>query len=557
VGLRLNWSGISGAECYILEWSPLMGALGGGLTNSASNVTARIVIGTSATLPPLAAGQTYFWRVSACNSFGTNGSAISSFTTIGPNTVAAWRFDESGGSVIYDVSGKGRPLQINGASLASSGALLGNSLMIASNGQFAVSTNIPFIGGETVGLWFRGGAATNDPTAWAQVAAVGPYTLDVSGGRTLRLKNGTKSCEVTGVSTDAWCFASMKFDYAARTAELKLFNNNLWQTTSVVFTAFMPSVGSNIWLGATNGITSFRGLIDEVVILETAASTNDVNTLVDRVRQNARFSYSLSVMTKWGAPIPNAAVRLDDAYGVEAASGTASITGLPPGFVVCSVTVPNYVFTNSVLNFPWKDAALVVRPADDRPFGNVVSGPGTVPVGTSNQFVCSAFDFESGRSTFFVSPRRIRMGAGGSIYIVDETHSTVYRTQDGSNLVVYAGTGNRSFSGDGGWATNADLAGPVDIAFDTTGNGYIADKGNNRVRKVSTNGVITTYVGNGGTARSTTPVGGNAATNAISQPAALCWNGGMLYLGDRARDALLQVNASQIISVHTTVGDIE
>src|SRR5437763_477044 len=69
----------------------------------------------------------------------------------------------------------------------------------------------------------------------------------------------------------------------------------------------------------------------------------------------------------------------------------------------------------------------------------------------------------------------------------------------GTNFVIttVAGTGVPGYSGDGGAATSAALGYPRSVAVDQSGNIYIADVGNNRVRKVSTNGTITTVAGNG------------------------------------------------------------
>src|ERR1019366_8984334 len=63
-------------------------------------------------------------------------------------------------------------------------------------------------------------------------------------------------------------------------------------------------------------------------------------------------------------------------------------------------------------------------------------------------------------------------------------------------LTPVAGTGTRGFSGDNGPATSAQLSGPAGVAVDSTGNLYIVDQFNYRIRKVS-NGVITTVAGNG------------------------------------------------------------
>ena len=60
-----------------------------------------------------------------------------------------------------------------------------------------------------------------------------------------------------------------------------------------------------------------------------------------------------------------------------------------------------------------------------------------------------------------------------------------------------AGNDAAGFGGDGGAATNASLNGPTGVAVDAAGNLYIADNDNNRIRRVGTNGLITTVAGNG------------------------------------------------------------
>ena len=60
------------------------------------------------------------------------------------------------------------------------------------------------------------------------------------------------------------------------------------------------------------------------------------------------------------------------------------------------------------------------------------------------------------------------------------------------------GNGSNDYSGDGGAATNASLSDPSAIALDAAGNLFISDSGNQRIRKVGTDGIITTLAGNGG-----------------------------------------------------------
>ena len=78
-------------------------------------------------------------------------------------------------------------------------------------------------------------------------------------------------------------------------------------------------------------------------------------------------------------------------------------------------------------------------------------------------------------------------------------------------ISTVAGNGNPGYAGDGGVALNASLNNPVDVACDGVGNIYISDANNNRVRKVGTNGIVSTIAGTG--TSSSTGAGG-LATNA-------------------------------------------
>ena len=72
-----------------------------------------------------------------------------------------------------------------------------------------------------------------------------------------------------------------------------------------------------------------------------------------------------------------------------------------------------------------------------------------------------------------------------NIYIANAgNHEIVVVTQSTGLLTVFAGNGLPGFSGDGGAATSAELKFPKGVAVDSSGNVYIADTGNNRIRKV-------------------------------------------------------------------------
>jgi sugar lactone lactonase YvrE len=95
----------------------------------------------------------------------------------------------------------------------------------------------------------------------------------------------------------------------------------------------------------------------------------------------------------------------------------------------------------------------------------------------------------------YASAQGIAVDALGVVYIADNLNNRVRRiTRDGL-ITTVAGNGQLGFSGDGGQATLAAINHPQGIAVDSLGAVYIADTGNNRIRKVDSAGVISTIVG--------------------------------------------------------------
>jgi len=93
------------------------------------------------------------------------------------------------------------------------------------------------------------------------------------------------------------------------------------------------------------------------------------------------------------------------------------------------------------------------------------------------------------------SPYAVAVDSAGNLYIADLNNNRV-RKVSGGVITTVAGNGTTGYSGDNGPATSAAIFNPFSVAVDSAGNLYIADYGNNVVRKVS-NGVITTVAGNG------------------------------------------------------------
>jgi len=145
-------------------------------------------------------------------------------------------------------------------------------------------------------------------------------------------------------------------------------------------------------------------------------------------------------------------------------------------------------------------------------------------------------------------PRGIAVDGSGNIYIADMGNHTVRKITSSGILIRVAGTiGMANYSGDGGPATAAELSFPEGLALDANGNLYIADEGNNRIRKVTPTGTISTVVGKGTAGYSGD--GGAAIAAELSGPADVKVDGdGNLYIADDINNRIRKVTTAGTIS---------
>ena len=95
-------------------------------------------------------------------------------------------------------------------------------------------------------------------------------------------------------------------------------------------------------------------------------------------------------------------------------------------------------------------------------------------------------------------PYQLAVDASDNLYIAEYGNNLVKKVDVSTgNASTYAGTGQYAYSGDGGQAVNAELSGPLGVAFDNSGNLYIAQSDNHVIRKVDANGIISTFAGSG------------------------------------------------------------
>ena len=147
-------------------------------------------------------------------------------------------------------------------------------------------------------------------------------------------------------------------------------------------------------------------------------------------------------------------------------------------------------------------------------------------------------------------PNSVAIDSSSNIYIADVTNNRIRMVTASSGFIsTVAGTGTAGYSGDSAAATSAKLNGPAGVAVDSSGNIYIADRVNNRVRKVTiSTGYISTVAGNGTSCGS--PAGGcgdgSAATSAnLTSPNSVALDSsGNIYIADSSDNRIREVTIS-------------
>ena len=160
-------------------------------------------------------------------------------------------------------------------------------------------------------------------------------------------------------------------------------------------------------------------------------------------------------------------------------------------------------------------------------------GSGIITTIAGNGVAGFGGDGGAGTSASLYNPAGVAVDAAGNVYIVDCGNNRIRKWNFISGIITtLAGNGVQGFSGDGGAGTSAAINWPYGVAVDTAGNVYIADYGNNRIRKwTASSGIINTIAGNGGTGFSGDGGAGTSAMMNLPQGVALD-TAGNVYIAD-------------------------
>ena len=243
----------------------------------------------------------------------------------------------------------------------------------------------------------------------------------------------------------------------------------------------------------------------------------------------------------------NNRIRKVDAAGVistVAGDGTRGFSGDGGAAVAAQLSRPYGVAPDGMGNLYIADATNHrIRKVDSAGVISTVAGDGTFGFGGDGGPAVAAQ---------LASPSRVALDGSGNLYIADTNNHRIRKVDAAGVITTVAGDGTRGYGGDGGPAVAAQLYFPYGVAPDGMGNLYIADTSNHRIRKVDASGMITTVAGDG-----TLGFGGDggpAVAAQLSRPYGVAPDGtGNLYIADRNNHRIRKVDAAGVIS--TVAGD--
>jgi len=290
------------------------------------------------------------------------------------------------------------------------------------------------------------------------------------------------------------------------------------------------------------------GLFAQVYIINTIAGTGSAGYSGDgKSAIGAMINYPLSVSLDsvgnlYIADWDNSRVRKIDPNGVIssiAGNGKFTYSGDGGAAVSSELNGPTGVFSDHQGNVYITDIGNG-RVREITTQGNIITIAGNGSYGFSG-------DGGPATAASFKDPTGIVSDDSGNVYITDVFNNRVRRINRNGIITTIAGNGIAGYSGDGGPATLAALYYPTGVTIDNLGNIYVADEDNNRIRKISTGGIITTVAGNG--MASYSGDGGAATLAGLNFPAGVTVDKmNNLYIADANNNCVRIVNEKGIIS---------
>jgi hypothetical protein len=368
---------------------------------------------------------------------------------------------------------------------------------------------------------------------------------DTNGNYSLNVCNGTWDIDVDDYGDNT----SLPVNYVSPADQYPVISNN---NAVVDFTATLlpPQITTVTLPSGTNGV-AYNQQLSAIYgkspynwsLLSTSLPSNLVlvtSGLISGIpTNNGTFNFT---------------VKVTDALTEAATQALALTVGSPPGVTILTTNSPLTVMVGTNLT-------LAVSVTGTGPFSyqwqlngtNIPNGIITTVAGNGT----NGYSGDGGAATnaeLNNGLAGVAVDSTGNLFIADVLNHVIRKVGTNGIITTFAGNGTNGYSGDGGSATNAELDGndgPIGVAVDATGNLFIADSYDGRIREVRTNGIITTVAGNGFSGgRGYGYFGdGGPATNAIITPLGVAVDAtGNLFIADYFDNVIRKVATNGIIT---------
>lgn len=447
--------------------------------------------------------------------------------------------------IISTVAGNGSPLSLGDGGPATSAGMTpvavaadrdGNLYICDSGGgrirKVNASGTISTVAGGVISADLGdGGPATSARLSGPRNVAVDPlgniYISDDNNRRVRKVSSGG-----TGASPIQATPASLSFSYtpgAPPPASQQVVIFSLGAT--LTFTATVSTSGGGNWLSVTPTSGSANNTLavsvnPDGVPVGVYSGTVIVQPSGDNAAQNISVRFTVNGATSQGVI---STVAGNGFVQFRNEGGAAASSALSANAVAAAA-----------------DGTLYIASVLDSKILQVTPG-GTVSTFAGNGAITYAGDGGPAARASFFNPLGVAVDRAGNVYVADSTNNRI-RKISGGTVTTVAGNGSAGFAGDGGPATSASLFTPTAVAVDAADNLYIADYLNSRVRKVGTDGIITTVAGG-----APLPVysgdGGRAVGAGVAFPGGVAVDAaGNLYIAEINSQRIRKVDTAGIIT---------